>query len=238
MDSCLRATFNFISRLGAVVAEHILPGHIRIIADQPVRTAGPRPHGGKYTPLSLHDGYDKAEHSPEDLKLSEFALSLLGLTLAFRSPPSVNQISRVVHLSPEVIHTTLAPILAHLPSPPDITDPSSEISLPKEVVHKILQTQPMDLAVSHAQLACWCLNFLDMCDVRDIAYATHHWAYHVCCSNSSPDVQSALRALAFPLAGISAQQLSEVYYWLKTRVHDSDLVGQFEALLQTKLPVA
>ncbi|KAF8199350.1 hypothetical protein K438DRAFT_1933394 [Mycena galopus ATCC 62051] len=232
MDFCLGATPNFFSRLGAAVAEHILPGHIRIIVDQP---AAPRPHNGKYTPLDLQDVYDRVEHSPEDLKFSEFALSLLGLIIAFRSPPSVNQISRVVHLSPEAIRTTLAPILAHLPSPPDLTDPSSEIWLPPEFVHRILQTQPMDLAVSHAQLACWCLNFLDMCDVRDIAYATHHWAYHVCLSDLPPDVQSALRALAFPLAGMSAQQLSEVCYCLKTRMHDRQLIVQFEAVLHKKL---
>jgi hypothetical protein len=111
------------------------------------------------------------------------------------------------------------------------------------------------------QVSCTKISILNCPEIRiytdlhcrDVAYATEHWAYHVCLSEAFPDVINALRGLAFPLPAMSSQQLLDVSDWLKvrhpharslsrhnvylqTRVHDSngvyDLIGQFAALLR------
>lgn len=243
-------TANFVCRV-EVVADTILPWHrpLRVAVEvQPGLTVGPKP--GPYTPttqkyqdlplrtagpaIAIQD-LKGPERVFRDLNDDLLALSLLELIIVFRSPPSVNQLSRVVRMSPKVVQIALARILEHLPSVPSTTDRSSAILLPKEFVDRILEMRSM--AASHARLASWCLNFRDMCDIQDVAYASHHWAYHVCRSEPCSDVKTALRGLAFPLPAVSFQQLLDVSDWLKTQVHDSngmgDLIGEFEALLRS-----
>ncbi|KAJ6471379.1 hypothetical protein C8R45DRAFT_936813 [Mycena sanguinolenta] len=158
---------------------------------------------------------------------------LLGLVIAFRTPPSVDQIARVARLSPEKVQIMLARTPGLL-----INDPSSDLLLSKNFVVAILQTYRVDLAAAHERLACWCLKFLDMRNVRDIAYATHNWAHHASRAEATPNLIDALRDLAFPLVTISTEQLMDVTFWLKNRKHVKNGVHarivQFEALLQAK----
>ncbi|KAF7367139.1 hypothetical protein MSAN_00973600 [Mycena sanguinolenta] len=159
---------------------------------------------------------------------------LLGLVIVFRSPPSLDQISRVMDLSAEKVHIMLTPTLGSLAS-----DPSSDIRLSKGLMCAILQTRDMELAAAHEKLACWCLKFLHMRHVRDIAYATQHWAYHVCRAEPTSHLLDTLRDIAFPLVTMSNQQLAAVVNWLKKSRTDGnsdvhDRIVQFESLLQAK----
>ncbi|KAF7367124.1 hypothetical protein MSAN_00972100 [Mycena sanguinolenta] len=158
---------------------------------------------------------------------------LLGLVIAFRTPPSVDQIARVAHLSPEKVQIVLARTLGPL-----INDPSSDLLLSQNLVARILQTCCVDIDAAHERLACWCLKFLDMRNVRDIAYATHHWAHHTSRAEATPSLLDALRDLAFPFVTISTEQLMDVTLWLKSRENGNngvhDRIVQFETLLQVK----
>ncbi|KAJ6471363.1 hypothetical protein C8R45DRAFT_936799 [Mycena sanguinolenta] len=163
---------------------------------------------------------------------------LLGLVIAFRTPPSVDQIARVASLSLEKVQIMLARTLGLLNN-----DPSSDRLLSKNLVVEILQTYSVDLAAAHERLACWCLKFLDMRNVRcaELAQRPKHFIQpHVAgTSHMLPTIGRTMQVGRRQLpVTISTEQLMDVTFWLKNRKHGKNGVHarivQFEACSKRK----
>ncbi|KAJ6471390.1 hypothetical protein C8R45DRAFT_417407 [Mycena sanguinolenta] len=202
----------------------------RIIAIQPALGSKKNPYLSPFDETPEVKASDRLHLHVGDEKHAQ----IFALVIVFRSPPSMDQISRVLNSSSEKLQMVLAPTLGPLP-----IDSSSDVRLSKGLIAAILEMRGIDLAAAHEQLARWCLKFLDMRHVRDIAYATQHWAYHVCHAELTSHLLDTLRDIAFPLAAMSNQQLAAVVDWLKKSQTDGnsgvrDRIVQFEALLRVK----
>lgn len=100
---------------------------------------------------------------------SRLLLPILGVALAFRAPPSLLQISRVLGLEWTDVRDALKPISAYLERLDWPINPSSDVRLPQFLADFLLRrtgTLWIDPAKYHAILACWCLTGKRALDAR------------------------------------------------------------------------
>ncbi|KAJ7467767.1 hypothetical protein B0H11DRAFT_2284255 [Mycena galericulata] len=149
---------------------------------------------------------------------AERLLPIFGVAMAFHTPPSVLQISRVLDLKWTEVRDAVKPISSYLESLDSPINFYSDIRLPGYLKGFLLQrsgTLWIDPAKYHAIVARWCLVGQRSVDARDITYAGEYWAYHVRHSTPCKDLFDALRASRLPLNAVSRQELRDVVHWLK-----------------------
>lgn len=94
-------------------------------------------------------------------KNSQRLLPILGVAIAFQTPPSVLQISRVLDLKWTEVRDTLKPISSYLERLDSRINHASDVTLPKNLKHALLQrsgTYWIDEGKYHGILARWCLT--------------------------------------------------------------------------------
>ncbi|KAF7371176.1 hypothetical protein MSAN_00753100 [Mycena sanguinolenta] len=153
-------------------------------------------------------------------------LAILGVTIVFRNPPSVLQISRVLGMPWTGVQVALETISPYLPGLDSAIDWNSNIELPRSLKDSILQRDQFSTRYYHGLVAKWCLVSQTL-DARDIFYSGDFWEFHVCNADLSTDLLTALRSSPQPLDPISRDQLPKVIQWLEKNGGPADLISTY-----------
>ncbi|KAJ7138612.1 hypothetical protein C8R46DRAFT_610283 [Mycena filopes] len=145
-------------------------------------------------------------------------ISILGVALAFREPPSVLQIARVLEMKWEDVAPLVALVAAYLDRLDTPVKRNSNVRIPHLIQTALVQRTGalwVEPRVYHTRIARWCLVGQRKLDARDIAYCADYWAEHVCESPPSVELQDGLKASTLPLQPDSYMKLAGVSFWLE-----------------------
>ncbi|KAF8146723.1 hypothetical protein K438DRAFT_1990338 [Mycena galopus ATCC 62051] len=161
---------------------------------------------------------------------SERLLPILGVVSVFQGPPTIKQIARILGVAEDEVRAVWSLIAAHL----DELDADGETRCFAFLVRLVClanETPSIDLPTYHNLVAQWCLVG-PKGGAKDVFYAANSWAHHVCHSDPSPQLCSALAESEIPLASESSEELLEIIAWLEEFQTD-DLDEQWGGLLST-----